>query len=208
MSDLNISQGFDRNIDYETIKDKFINEFNKLIDFLDQASDYEQKISKNKLIYLIISMIQLRNGCRISEACSAFRIFFYKNNFNEKVIVKIAKSEGLKYNRAKKKKIQTKARFRKIMFPKWINTDVFIKLKESHNSFIEDERLRKRVLDYLLINFECNTHSLRYAYINYMITKKNIPLNIVAKSVGHASINQLVTYTQNKQTDALFDIDM
>ena len=50
---------------------------------------------------------------------------------------------------------------------------------------------KKRVLDYLLRYFECNTHSLRYACINYLIYEKNLPLNTVAKLVGHVGLNQL-----------------
>lgn len=44
-------------------------------------------------------------------------------------------------------------------------------------------------------NFECNTHSLRYAFINHMINVEQLPLNTIAKMIDHANIDQLVLYT-------------
>jgi integrase len=203
-----INKGFDKGIDYLTIKEQFINELNKIYQLIDDSDYYDNKINKNKLIYLIISMIQLRNGSRISEACSAFREFIIKGIYGNRIVVKIAKSSGMKFNRTKKKKILMKARYRQMMFPKWIDTKIIDCFKNSHNDFINEERLRKRVLDYLLKNFDCNTHSLRYAYINYMLMIKKTPMNIVSKFVGHTTVSQLVTYTQNKNVEALFDEDM
>ncbi len=63
------------------------------------------------------------------------------------------------------------------------------------------------VLNYMLRNFQCNTHSLRYAYINYMLYDKKQQMAIVAKFVGHSNLNQLMRYTQNKEVDKMFDID-
>lgn len=34
---------------------------------------------------------------------------------------------------------------------------------------------------------------------------KNIPLPIVSKTVGHKSMNMLITYTQNKNVSSLLD---
>lgn len=154
-------------------------------------------------------MIQLRCGSRISEACSAF-VLFCKKGFDCKVTVKIAKSETTKYKTVGKKKqlITTKARFRNMIFPEWVDAselraDLCERLKD-----IPFDKLKKRVLDYLLRYFNCNTHSLRYACINYLIYEKNLPLNTVAKLVGHVGLNQLTTYTQQKNVDKVFDIDM
>ncbi len=202
-----ITHSFDRGIDYLTMKQKLIDKFNEIQKEILNDNTYYDNCKKNKLIYLLIAMIQLRNGSRITEACSAFREFYKNKNFNDKVVIKIAKSEGLKYNRAKKQKIQMKARFRHIMFPKWIDTDNLIVLND-FDDFINDERLRKRVLDFLLANFNCNTHSLRYSFINYMLMVKKTPMNIVSKFVGHTTVAQLVTYTQQKNVEALFDEEM
>ena len=70
------------------------------------------------------------------------------------------------------------------------------------------DKIKKRVLDHLLKYYSCNTHSLRYAYINFMIyNQKNEP-SLVAKHVGHSNLNQLIRNTQNKQADKLFDVDI
>lgn len=215
-----IAQGFDRGIDYLPMKKKLVSKLKEIYSALDTLQldklvirfKSKQRILVNKLIYLTIACIQLRNGSRISEACKAFTIFLLKGNINDKVTVKISKSEGLKYNRVTKKKCMSKARYRHMIYPKsWFDMDIITIVKNTDNYLpcISSTRLRKRVLDYLLLNFnKCNTHSLRYAFINYMLIKKKQPMNVVAKFVGHTGVQQLVTYTQNKQVDELFDMDM
>lgn len=211
MTDIEVAKGFDRNIDYLPIKDKLIKHYNNLIlklDNLDHTKDtYERskKVVLANLIHTIIPMIQLRCGSRISEACNAFLIFC-ENGFDKKVTVKIAKSEGIKYNKGKK--YVSKPRYRHMIFPDWIDIkniekDICERVKD-----IKKDRLKKRVLDYLLRYFECNTHSLRYACINYLIYDQKLPLNTVAKLVGHVGLNQLTTYTQQKNVDKVFDIKM
>lgn len=207
-----INQGFDRNIDYNTIKEKLINEYNKLIDNLDTLdinnSNYvsKRRILIHKLIYLIISCLQLKNGSRISEACDAFRLFMKKKNINDRVVVKIAKSECKKYKKNTGESFITKKRNREMAFPKWFEFDLF-KDMEFYTNYINEKRLSKRVLDYLLKYFNCNTHSLRYAFINYMLYELKRPMNDVAKFVGHTNMDMLVKYTQLKNSNQIFDLD-
>jgi hypothetical protein len=86
-------RGFDRGVDYEPMKENLINEFNK------QYNIY--KTSKNIiraskcLIYLLIEIIQLRNGSRITEAINAYKLFTEKG-IDQRVIVKICKSQTRK----------------------------------------------------------------------------------------------------------------
>lgn len=211
VEEVQLSKGFDRGIDYEPIKKKLIDHFNKLIEKitnLDQFDkSYVRKISVilGNIIHTLIPMIQLRNGSRICEACNAF-IIFCKKGFDEKVTVKIAKSESIKYKKGVK--YVTKARYRNMIFPDWVNiSDIEDQIIDRAKT-LPLHRLRKRVLDYLLRYFDCNTHSLRYACINYLIYDKQLPLNTVAKLVGHVGLNQLTTYTQQKNVDKVFDIDM
>jgi integrase len=163
-------------------------------------------------------MIQLRNGSRISESINAFRKFI-NDGYKKKVIIKIAKSEGIKYvlnkydKEKKRVKIITKPRYRKMMFPNsWIETDnldeLFVNLKKTHEKLIYNTSLRLNITNYMSYHFNCNTHSLRYAFINYMIYDQKRPLNDVAKFVGHANTNQLVTYTQQKNCEQIFDLDI
>jgi len=212
IEEVELSKGFDRGIDYEPIKDKLIQHYQKLVDKLNSLDDADEDVYVRKMnlvlgniIHTIIPMIQLRNGSRICEACNAF-ILFCKKGFDKIVAVKIAKSESVKYKKGKK--YTTKARYRNIMFPDWIDiSDLETKIIDRAKT-LPIYRLKKRVLDYLLRYFECNTHSLRYACINYLIYEKKLPLNTVAKLVGHVGLNQLTTYTQQKNVDKVFDIDM
>lgn len=212
IEEIELSKGFDRGIDYEPIKEQLKDHYNTLHNKLDNLHDSKHNVYVRKsnlilgnIIHTIIPMIQLRNGSRILEACNAF-ILFCKKGFDKKVAVKIAKSESIKYKKGKK--YVTKARYRNMIFPDWIDiSDIEDQIIERTKS-LPLHRLRKRVLDYLLRYFECNTHSLRYACINYLIYDKKLPLNTVAKLVGHVGLNQLTTYTQQKNVDKVFDIDM
>ena len=211
MSEVEVAKGFDRNIDYMPIKEKLIEHYNKLVDKLNGLDQDKATYKRSKrvvlanIIHTLIPMIQLRCGSRISEACCAFELFC-KNGFNKKVTVKIAKSEGIKYNKGKK--YVSKARYRHMIFPDWVDISNIKKdlIKRMEN--MPMYRLKKRVLDYLLRYFDCNTHSLRYACINYLIYDQELPLNTVAKLVGHVGLNQLTTYTQQKNVDKVFDIKM
>lgn len=201
-----INKGFDRDIDYTTIKNKFIDATKR---YIDEYYKYHSFMTLKRIAYLIIACIQLRNGSRISEAVKAF-VLFCKVGKDKRAMVKISKSDTSRIGKDGKKR-KAKARFRELMYPDtWIVDKIFddIKNNKSLMTFINNKQTKKRVLDYLSNNFECNTHSLRYAFINYMIYEKKRPLNDVAKFVGHVNTNQLTTYTQIKNTNKIFDIDM
>jgi len=209
-----ISTGFDRGIDFKSMKKLFIAEYEKIINSINELSEDDRNyVSKrrkliNRLIYLFIAMIQLRNGSRISEAVEAFILFMDSENFEDKVIVKIAKSKSIKYKKDTKEQYETKTRYRKMIFPnKWFDID-FISDMKFYLEHIDKERLKKRVLDFLLLNFNCNTHSLRYSFINYMLYDQKKEMTLIAKFVGHVDVSQLVRYTQQKNTEQIFDLDI
>lgn len=207
-----VDAGFDRGVNYIEMKNKLIEKYISLTDDLAKldsgSKDYDSKkrIINNKIIYCVVSCIQIRNGCRILEACKAIKLFFKNNNLDNKILVKLAKSEC-----AKKKKngktFVTKARFRKIIFPtKWIDFEITPEIKEYLDA-IPVINLKQRVLDFLLKYFDCNTHSLRYAFINYMLYDKKVEMTLIAKFVGHVDVSQLVRYSQNKNADKIFELD-
>lgn len=214
-----INQGFDRGIDYIPIKNKFISKYKQLKEkyIPEGVICYSNLKLARKMIYLTIAMIQLRNGSRISEAVEAFKKFYEKDDFLTYQIVKIAKSESIKYKPDGTKFI-TKARYRKMMFPyKWISPICkcdkdhdYYELYKSFRVFSkrDSKKLKKGVLDFLLNNFYCNTHSLRYAFINYCIYELKRPLPDIAKFVGHSDVTQLTRYTQLKNTDKIFELDI
>ena len=99
------------------------------------------------------------------------------------------------------------------MFPKaWVNKDdineLIINLYNTNNELINNSLLKKSICKYMNRKFNCNTHSLRYAFINYFLYIEKRPIPDVAKFVGHANINQLVTYTQRKNCEQIFDLDI
>lgn len=209
-----MNTGFDRGVDFLDKKKEFIKEYNTIVEAVTELDDnqryYESKKRKlvNKAIYLLISMVQLINGSRISEAGNGFRKFL-EDGFDGQVVVKIAKSESLK-RKKDGEQYTTKPRYRALIFPtKWITISDDMKTELSdHLGDIKEEVLRKRVLDYLLNHHECNTHSLRYAYINYMLYTQKKEASLIAKHVGHSNLNQIVRYTQNKEAQKLFEIDI
>lgn len=195
--------GFDRGVDYVTMRDKLKDAYKKLHD------DYNSGLVR-KVIYTLIAMIQLRNGSRISEAVEAFKGFMNNpDHLDTKVMVKIAKSKTRKIKKDTGEAFMTKTRYRKMAFPvEWVIIPI-VGLEEIKEFLNTDKgNLKKRVLDHLLKNYNCNTHSLRYACINYLLYTQNKQTTVVAKFVGHSNVNQLVRYTQNQEADKLFDIDI
>jgi len=207
-----IERGFDRNVDYLVMKRRLLKSLKKTMKNLGIVGPKMKRILMNRIIYCLIAIIQLRNGSRISEAVTAMRLFIEADNFTDKVTVKIAKSETLKYKKDTGEQYMTKRRHRRIMFPMdWFDANKILPILKGVNSYIlhiKEDRLKKRVLDYLRKYHKCNTHSLRYACINYLLYIKKLEMGIVAKFVGHSNVNQLVTYTQLKNTDKIFDMDI
>ena len=89
-----IKKGFDRDVDYLPMKDKLIDQYNDMSEKYLKSSFNTR--AGTRLVFLLISMIQLRNGSRISEAINAF-IKFVETDISNKVIIKIAKSGGTKF---------------------------------------------------------------------------------------------------------------
>lgn len=203
--DIKINNGFDRGIDYKVIKEKLLKCINNIYKkYQEDPSD----IGIKRLVYAVIALIQLRNGSRISEAVKAF-ILFIKNGINSRVTIKVSKTGAIKVKKDGKK-FRTKVRAREMMWPSWISPNIYELLKDNPvvQNVIATGKLKKRVLDFLLVNFNCNTHSLRYAFINYALYDLKRPMNDVAKFVGHANTAQMVTYTQAKNSNEIFNLDI
>jgi len=165
-------QGWDRGIDFDQMYRELAGIINKPID----PKRYRQKIG---LAYAIISLCQLRNGSRISEAI----------DFVKKAI------------QTKKRKIEIRIRKHKkedyrIMFlPKPITRNHLSLI--SFILEIPDLVLRARVEDWLKRHFGINTHSLRYAFITKLSRLGYTP-QIIASITGHRNLNYVLRYTQKK----------
>jgi len=177
-----INGTFDKGVNYSDAHKRFSGLINQLIGqaFLDYHDE-------NRLLYLIISLIQLQNGSRICETLRALNLFVADNS-QRIVVIPIAKrKDGVK---------------REILLPDLISPGLIerIKPKIENNS---TKHLSGRVRMYLTNYYGWNTHSLRYALINYLTIEKKQPLNLVSKLVGHKNMNQLISYTQNQHVSAL-----
>ena len=184
---------FDKKLDYETIKQEIDNKLSQL--FSDLENDYNEHKVK-ALSNCTIALIQLTNGSRISEAIKT-TAFFVKNPSKNSTHIKISK---------RKDKVT-----RVMKLPININSKILSLISVVFKQYdIQDEKdlakLSSKVRTYLYDNFnKINTHSLRYALINYLSVKKLVPLNLVSKIVGHKNLNQLITYTQNHLAEDVLD---
>lgn len=179
-----INNGFDKGIDFEKTDKLLLNKLTELKNHL--KTDYNLHKVK-ALSNIVIALIQLRNGCRISEAIEA--IYKFINNKSLKIaIVPIAKRKD--------------GETREIHLPKEINKSL-LEYVEKVIIDIDPLKLQSKVRTYLTDNFGFNTHSLRYALINYLIIRKGVPMPLVSKTVGHKSMDMLITYTQNKNVSSI-----
>jgi len=163
------------------------------------------------LIYIIIASVQLFNGSRISESISAFNEFIVRG-CDDNIKVRIAKS-GETRNGTK-----TKKRYRSMTFPKkWFDKEksefvmkqIIITHPEEIN--LSTAALKKKVYDYMMRNYNINTDSLRYAYIEYMIFVRKMPVPCVAKQIGHINSKQLSIYIDDRKKrlcDELPNLDL
>ncbi|MEM1996488.1 MAG: integrase [Candidatus Bathyarchaeia archaeon] len=152
----------------------------------DKGLDYEycysvllrrlQRARNNKqYCYYAILLTQLRNGSRVSEAVRAFIEF-----------VKTGKRE-LDVNVSKKKRVEK----RLMIIPNEIEREKCM--------FLDDDEgvLTKRVKVFCKQKLGFNTHSLRYAFITYLL-RQGVNPSIIAKITKHSKLDFILTYTQEK----------
>lgn len=134
--------------------------------------------SEPRVCYDSILLIQLRNGLRISEAVSAFRSYL------------LTKKTELEVRVAKKKHPET----RLVVIPQELE---LIRDKCLELLSVDDKKLIARVKMYCLRAYKINTHSLRYAFITYLL-KQNVSPSIIAKITRHSKLDFILHYTQSK----------
>jgi integrase len=181
-------KSFDRNVDYVKIKQELLNEIYNIINFTDETKFI-------RIVYIIICLIQLRNGSRISEAIKCFRSFV-DDSTKYKFEIDLSKRRNNKTTRD-------------FNIPEFIDTNILhLAICLTTNDILTDDlnvvasRIRKYIYVY---HNKINTHSLRYAYINWLLTDNKVNINNVAKIVGHTTVNHIVRYTQNKKSKEILD---
>ena len=162
--------GWDKGIDYEVT-------YTRLLRKIDRVKN------NNTKCYLIISLIQLRNGSRISESIRAFKEWVRTSK--TEIYVKVSKKKRLEE--------------RLMIIPPEI---AHYRLYCVDLIDIDDKVLRERVRATLRHYFKINTHSLRYAFITFLL-KSNVNVAIVSKIVKHSRLDTLMSYVQVKEAESV-----
>ncbi len=184
---------FDKKLEYETIK-QLIDD--KIFELINQINTHYNEHKIKALSNCTITLIQLTNGSRISEAIKATD-FFIQNTSKKSTHIKISKRKD-HVSRIMKLPINITPQILEII------KMVFNQYNIQNQKDID--KLSSKTRTYLYSNFgKINTHSLRYALINYLSIKKLVPLNLVSKIVGHKNLNQLIAYTQNHHVEDMLD---
>jgi len=124
-----------------------------------------------------ILVLALVNGLRISEAIDCYYLWLESNGAQDSFNVKLAKSRG---------------RFRLCLVP-----SIFDKVDLAATKNLP--RPRKQALNnFSRRNFGFNTHSLRYAFINYLLSR-GVDVPLVSKIVGHKNLDTILSYIQSKR---------
>jgi integrase len=134
--------------------------------------------------YDAILLIQLRNGLRISEAVRAFLQFL--------------RTRGVELEVQLSKKRRPEARL--VVIPKEL---LDVNLSECRSLLEEPEEvISKRMRRYCIETFGFNTHSLRYAFITYLL-RQGVNPSIVAKITRHSKLDFILRYTQEKAAEEI-----
>ena len=137
--------------------------------------------------YDVVLLIQLRNGSRIGEAIEATKQFCNTKDYT--VRVKVEKHKG------------TDTRL--MVLPEELRdrqgrdylAQACLRLSKTKNP-------RDTVREYCRVTYGYNTHSLRYAFITYMLSKGVSP-SFVAKITGHKNLSHILHYTETKTAEDL-----
>jgi integrase len=141
-----------------------------------RSSPEVTKTRRVQLRNVNILLLALLNGLRISEAIECYYNWL-KNPSVKEVTVRVAKSKKEKYR---------------------------LCLTESLDSI--DYRLTKdlekptpnNIESWTIQHFKFNTHSLRYAFINYMLQQGYDPATI-SKIIAHSKLETIMSYIQEKR---------
>ncbi|MBW9222169.1 integrase [Methanothermococcus sp. SCGC AD-155-C09] len=184
----NKREKWDMGLDYMKTFKMFLDEFKNI-----KNKEILYKKDLKKYAYLIIFLIQIKNGCRVGEAVDGV-LWFYENrnkiNWND-TVVGWAKIEKLK-----------KEEYRKITLPRAITKRDLERIEPILKELKNVKKPSIRLSNWLKRHYGINTHSLRYAFITYH-AEMNTPAQIIAKMTGHKNLNYIVHYTQQRVADKM-----
>jgi integrase len=137
--------------------------------------------------YDVVLLIQLRNGSRIGEAIEAVKEFC--NTKAITVRVKVEKHRG------------TDTRL--MVLPEELrNSEGRDYLAQACLRLSKVKSPKDSMRDYCRRTYGFNTHSLRYAFITYML-KKGVSPSFIAKITGHKNLSYILHYTELKTAEDL-----
>ena len=133
-----------------------------------------------------ISLIALRNGSRIGEAIEAFKEFLKTSKVRVYVRVEKHKKED----------------YRLMVIPKEIVEEDLTTCTALINK--DKDVIRANVNKYLHRKLGINAHSLRYAFITYML-RRGVNPSIIAAITGHKNLNMILKYTERKEAEKVLE---
>jgi len=159
-----------KNVDFNDILRKI--KTNLEIQYKKLESGTESKLDIKRFLYYSIALLQLTNGLRSTEAIKGLQIFLKKKEKEINII-------------AGKSKIE-----RWVIIPP-ILLEYYDELKK-YGEILKNIR-KQSYYNFIKNNLKINPHSLRYAFINYMISKGIEPEKLVVY-MGYSSFKHMINY--------------
>ena len=132
--------------------------------------------------YDVVLLVQLRNGSRVGEAVEAVMQFCASGQ--DQVLVRVEKHKD--------------SDLRLMVLPEELRSVEGRRLLSEACSALSALRNPKAAVQvYCRRAYGFNTHSLRYAFVSYLL-KKGVSPSIVAKITGHRSLDHILHYTEVK----------
>jgi len=147
--------------------------------------------SDKEYAYLAALYVQLRNGCRVSEAARAMLLF--ARTGNRKLRIPVSKRR----DRAE----------RLVLIPPNVEYKRVAWLAEEFKRRPLDKAARQlaaRVKVFSLQRLGINTHSLRYAFVTYL-AEQGVAPQLIARITGHKRLDYIVHYTQRLAAEELLE---
>jgi site-specific recombinase XerD len=162
---------WDRGLDFRETLTKLL-EYKKWVRSSPKMTE-QRRVSLRNVNILLLALL---NGLRISEAIECY--YKWLEDPNQEIIsVKVAKSKKEKYRLCITKGLDS--------------TD--------HKYTKQLERPKPNAIQsWSIVKFGFNTHSLRYAFINYMLQQGYDPATI-SRIIGHSKLDTLLEYIQHKR---------
>ncbi|MEM0192263.1 MAG: tyrosine-type recombinase/integrase [Candidatus Korarchaeum sp.] len=170
---------WDRGIDYDLLRKRLL----RLYRELREKAEWSKKYRK-RLALCMVLLIQLRNGCRVSEAVEGLQRMTKSGERKAMIRVRKAKEE----------------RLRELVLPKSIS-DSDLKLVNQEVEGLTVEQVKS----FARYNLGLNTHTLRYAFITHLAIEKGVQPNVIAKITGHKNLDHLITYTQKVKAEEILE---